>query len=82
MQLKVAHAADSIVAHLKDVLLRCILPLNKCRGQGYDGAAAMSGTEIPWCSTQLQQQEPREYQFTTWPIALICVCKMHANRFI
>ena len=47
------------MAHLKDVLLRYILPLNKCRGPGYDGAAAMSGTEIPWCSTQLQQQEPR-----------------------
>lgn len=50
--------ADSIVAHLKDVLLRCILPLNQCRGQGYDGAAAMSG-RFRGVSTQIQQQEPR-----------------------
>ena len=50
--------ADSIVSHLKDVLVRCILPLNQCRGQGYDGAAAMSG-RFNGVSTQIQQEEPR-----------------------
>jgi hypothetical protein len=34
---------DSIVQQLKDVLIRCILPLKKCRGQGYDEAATMTG---------------------------------------
>lgn len=28
---------------IKDVLIRCMLPLNQCRGQAYDGAANMSG---------------------------------------
>ena len=28
---------------LKDVLIRCMLPLSQCRGQAYDGAANMSG---------------------------------------
>ena len=50
--------ADSIVSHLKDVLVRCILPLNQCRGQGYDRAAAMSG-RFNGVSTQIQQEEPR-----------------------
>ena len=50
--------ADSIVSHLKDVLVRCMLTLNQCRGQGYDGAAAMSG-RFNGVSTQFQQEEPR-----------------------
>ena len=32
-----------ITAVIIDVLLRCNLNLNDCRGQGYDGAATMSG---------------------------------------
>ena len=35
--------ADSIVAELKDVLLRMNLKLNKCRGPCYDGCSAMTG---------------------------------------
>ena len=35
--------ADSIVAELKDVLLRMNLKLNKCRGQCYDGCKTMTG---------------------------------------
>ena len=35
--------ADSIVAELKDVLLRMNLKLNKCRGQCYDGCSTMTG---------------------------------------
>ena len=33
----------TIFKALKDVLLRCILPISMCRGQVYDGAANMSG---------------------------------------
>lgn len=35
--------ADTLTNALKDVLVRCILPLNQCRGQPYDGASNMSG---------------------------------------
>ena len=33
----------TIFTALKDVLIRCILPVSMCRGQAYDGAANMSG---------------------------------------
>lgn len=35
--------ADTIATVIKDLLLRCNLPLNMCRGQAYDGAANMQG---------------------------------------
>ena len=36
---------DSKFLHsaIKDVLIRCSLPISRCRGQGYDGAANMMG---------------------------------------
>ena len=36
-------AAETIFRAAKDVLIRCSLPINQCRGQAYDGAANMSG---------------------------------------
>ena len=36
-------SADTIVAVIKDCLLRLNLNLNRCRGQCYDGAGAMAG---------------------------------------
>ncbi len=38
-------SAKSIVQTIADLLLRFLLPLDKCRGQCYDGAAAMSGSK-------------------------------------
>ena len=35
--------ASTLTAAIRDVLIRCILPLNNCRGQAYDGAANMMG---------------------------------------
>ena len=35
--------AQSICSVIKDLLIRCSLPLAQCRGQAYDGAANMSG---------------------------------------
>ena len=35
--------ANTIVTVIKDVLVRCGLPLSLCRGQGYDGASSMQG---------------------------------------
>ena len=35
--------ADTITVVIKDLLLRCSLPLSSCRGQAYDGAANMQG---------------------------------------
>ena len=37
--------AKSLVASIKDVLLRMALPLSNCRGQCYDGASNMSGAK-------------------------------------
>lgn len=33
----------TLTSAIKDVLMHCILPLNNCRGQVYDGAANMMG---------------------------------------
>jgi hypothetical protein len=35
--------SKAITSAIKDVLIRCSLPLSLCRGQGYDGAANMMG---------------------------------------
>ena len=35
--------AETIFLAAKDVLIRCSLPINQCRGQAYDGASNMSG---------------------------------------
>ena len=36
-------SSDAICAIMKDVLLQFQFPINKCRGQCYDGAANVSG---------------------------------------
>ena len=30
--------ADTLTSVIKGVLIRCVLPLDNCRGQAYDGA--------------------------------------------
>ena len=35
--------AGTLTTVIKDVLIRCMLPLGQCRGQAYDGASNMSG---------------------------------------
>ena len=50
-------AADSLTAAIKDVLIRCILPLSYCRGQAYDGASNMMG-HLCGVATQIMTSEP------------------------
>ncbi len=50
--------AESIVAAIKDVLLRIQVPLSKLRGQCYDGCSTMTGTRAG-VATRIQQDEPR-----------------------
>ena len=49
--------ADSLTAAIKDVLIRCILPLSNCRGQAYDGASNMMG-HLRGVATQIMTSEP------------------------
>lgn len=35
--------ANTITNALKDILIRCCLPISLCRGQAYDGATNMQG---------------------------------------
>lgn len=37
--------AMTIFCALKDILIRCSLPLSQCRGQAFDGASNMSGVK-------------------------------------
>ena len=50
--------ADTLVAVLKDVVLRMNLDMHNCRGQCYDGAANMAGSRTG-TATQLCQIEER-----------------------
>ena len=36
-------AAATLTSVIKDILIRCSLPLSQCRGQAYDGASNMMG---------------------------------------
>ena len=49
--------AATIFAALKDVLLRCVLPVNSCRGQAYDGASVMSG-HLHGVASRFKEEEP------------------------
>ena len=53
--------ADSLCMAIKDVLIRCSLPLSQCRGQGYDGASVMMG-HLTGDATQLLKEEPKALQ--------------------
>ena len=42
---------------LKDFLVRCVLPLESCRGKAYDGAANMIG-RLSGVAQQIQSEQP------------------------
>ena len=48
---------QTIFAALQDTCIRCTLPLEKCRGQAYDGAANMSGC-IRGVATLVKEIQP------------------------
>ena len=50
--------ANSIVAMIRDVMLRLNISFAKLRGQCYNGAASMSGVRNG-VSTQILKEEPR-----------------------
>ena len=50
--------SSTLTDAIKDVLLRCVLPLNQCRGQTYDGASNMSG-HLTGVATRIKSVEPR-----------------------
>jgi len=49
--------ADIICTGIKDVLVRCELPLSLCRGQAYDGAGNMQGHRKGVC-TLIKRESP------------------------
>ena len=55
------HVPDTTSATLtsviKDVLIRCVLPLDHCRGQAYDGASNIMG-HLTGVAKQLQSEHP------------------------
>ena len=51
-------AADTLVAVIRDVLIRMNLSINNCRGQCYDGASNMIGAKSG-VATQIKKDEPR-----------------------
>ena len=49
--------ADTITSVIKDLLIRCNMPLSLCRGQAYDGAATMQGVR-KGVATQIRRENP------------------------
>ena len=49
--------AETLSMAIKDVLIRCALPLSQCRGQAYDGASNMSGPHSG-VAARITQEEP------------------------
>ena len=47
----------TLTSAIKDVLVRCILPLSNCRGQSYDGASNMMG-HLRGVATRIEEQQP------------------------
>ena len=50
--------AETLTSSLKDVLIRCVLPLDQCRGQAYDGAANMSG-RLREVAARIRNEQPK-----------------------
>ena len=50
--------SDTLVAAIKDILLRLNLPIDKCRGQTYDGASNMFGKRSG-VATQISSLQPK-----------------------
>ena len=61
-------SSDTIVAAIKDTLLRLNLSLSRCRGQCYDGASNMTGRKNG-VAKQIQDEEKR---------AVFCHCYGHS----
>ena len=51
---------QAIVNAIKDVLLRCSVPVNQCRGQAYDGASNMAG-HLNGVAARLKKEEPKAH---------------------
>ena len=49
--------AETLFMVIKDLLIRCGLPLASCRGQAYDGAAAMQGC-VSGVTTRFKELNP------------------------
>ncbi|CAK6966905.1 unnamed protein product [Scomber scombrus] len=57
--------ADALFQLLKDALARFALPLNKCRGQCYDGASNMAGVKSGLQACVLEQEPRAQYVHCT-----------------
>ena len=66
-------SADSLVALIKDALLRMNLSLHKARGQYYDGTANMSGAKSG-VAKQLTDEKPRALYTHCYGHALNLAC--------
>ena len=72
------HVVDSIDARsitqaIHSVLMRIYLPVNKARGQCYDGAATMRGTHSG-VATQVAHEEPRPVYMHCYGHAINVAC--------
>ena len=60
---------STLTAVIEDILIRCVLPLDNCRGQAYDGVSNMMG-HLTGVAKQIQSE---------YPAALRVHCFAHCN---
>ncbi len=65
--------ADTIVATIKDTLLRFDLSISRCRGQCYDGEANMSGHRNGVKSQLLNEEKRALYIHCYGHVLILCV---------
>ncbi|PIK54239.1 putative zinc finger MYM-type protein 1-like [Apostichopus japonicus] len=70
--------AETLSKAIKDVLIRCALPLSQCRGQGYDGAANMMG-HLRGVAARIRQEEPAAIHVHCWAHCLN-LCLQEASK--
>lgn len=64
--------AQTICSLIKDILIRCSLPLSQCRGQAFNGAGNMSGMRNG-VQALVKRDEKCALYVIFWHIALLCV---------
>ena len=67
--------SETLYSTLQDILVRCMLPLEKRRGQAYDGASNMSG-HIRGVAARVKREKRLHCTYTPLPIHLTYASKM------
>ena len=73
--------AETITSVVKDILLRCTLPIDLCRGQEYDGAAVMHG-RLSGVAARIRKDVPQALPVHCLAHSLNFACEILVERLL